>query len=635
MKVVILAGGKGTRMGSLSQNIPKPMISIAGKSILQHQIELAKRFGLTDIIMLTGYKGDIIEEYFGNGEKWGVNICYLREKKPLGTSGALKEAEGLLHDDFFVFYGDIIMDIDLELLIQCHSKRKPLSTLVVHPNDHPYDSDLVEVNGADRVISFHRNTNKQDVFFRNLVNAAVYILSPKILKFLPKGTFSDFGKDIFPKLVKDGEEVYAYNTPEYIKDIGTLERLKEVEGDILSGKTSRLNKKNKRKAIFLDRDGVLNYEVDLLKTPDEFRLLPGVSESIRKINKSEYLSVVVTNQPVIAKGFASEGDLKQIHSKLETILGRDRAFLDRINYCPHHPEKGFEGERKELKIDCDCRKPRIGMIEKAVAELNIDLGESFLIGDRTVDVMTGINAGLKTILVKTGYAGDDGKYSCEPDYVFSDVKEAVGFIIDVYDNLMIEAYNILSGIGNNAEKPSIILLAGLSRSGKSTIAKTISIVLAKMGMQSKILKLDNWLFGVNERKEWMATVRDRYKYDEIAKDIECLLVEGEIKIRKYNPRERSISKVKKPFSLHKGEVLIVDGVVGLDIAFLKNIADLKIYIETHDDIRKKRFFDFYRYKGLPENEILQLYLKRQKDETPIVTQTKSCADYIINMEAMK
>lgn len=186
MKVVILAGGKGTRMGSLSQNIPKPMINIANKPILQYQIEIAKRFNLTDIILLTGYKGEVVEDYFGNGENWGVNISCYRETIPLGTAGAVKEVEDYLHDDFLVFYGDVIMDIDLKSVIRYHMKRKPIATLVVHPNDHPYDSDLIEVNNEGKVITFHSKPHKQDIFIRNLVNAALYILSPRIMNFCQK-----------------------------------------------------------------------------------------------------------------------------------------------------------------------------------------------------------------------------------------------------------------------------------------------------------------------------------------------------------------------------------------------------------------------------------------------------------------
>lgn len=428
MKVVILAGGKGTRMGTLTKKIPKPMVPIANKPILQYQIELARRYDLTEIIILTGYKGEVIENYFKDGSKWGVKIDYNREKELLGTAGALKEIEDKLQDDFLVFYGDIIMDVDIKSLISFHNKKRSIATIVVHPNEHPYDSDLVEIDKDDKVTAFHFKPHKEGEFYRNLVNAALFILSPNILKYIKKGSFSNIEKDIFSLLLRAGESIYTYNTPEYIKDIGTIDRLKEVEYDVNSSKLGRLSKINKRKAIFLDRDGVLNYEKRVIANVDDFKLLPEVEEAVRKINKSNYLAVVVTNQPVIAKGVTSPKELDRIHAKLETLLGEKRAYLDKIYYCPHHPEKGFDGEIKELKIDCDCRKPKIGMIKKASEELNIDIANSYIIGDRTVDIMTGKNAGLKTILVKTGYKGEDGKYKCEPDFIFENLKKAIDFL---------------------------------------------------------------------------------------------------------------------------------------------------------------------------------------------------------------
>lgn len=427
MKVIILAGGKGSRMGDITREVPKPMVRIAGNPILEHQIDLVKRFNLKELIILTGYKGEVIENHFGDGKEWGVNITYRREATPLGTAGAVKEIEDCLDDDALVLYGDIIMDIDLDLFRSYHSAKRPIATIVAHPNDHPYDSDILDITDDNRVIAFHNKPHEKNIL-RNLVNAAMYIISPKIMNYIPGGSFSDFAKDIFPKLIISNEPVYAYNTPEYIKDIGTVERLKEVEADMLSGKIRRLNKKNRRKAVFIDRDGVINYESELLNTGG-FELYPETPESIKKINKSEYLAVIVTNQPAVAKGFITIGELNAVHAMMETLLAYDGAYIDRTYYCPHHPDRGFEGEVPEYKTECDCRKPRTGLIDRAIKELNIDIGCSYMIGDRTVDIMTGINAGLKTILVRTGYAGKDGKYRCEPDFTFENLREAVDFVI--------------------------------------------------------------------------------------------------------------------------------------------------------------------------------------------------------------
>jgi len=428
MQLVIIAGGKGTRLGL--SDIPKPMVPIAGKPLLERQILLAKEYGLEEIYILSGHLSEVIVDYFGDGSKWAVKITHVVENKPLGTAGAVKQLEKMITDRFIVFYGDTIMDIDLDAFQKFDRDQKDsLGTLMVHPNDHPYDSDLLEIDKLSKVVQFHSKPHQEGRYYSNLVNAALYIFSPKIFDYIKENEFSDFGKDIFPKVISQ-ENLYAYKTTEYLKDMGTPERLKKVEKDILTGKVARLNKKNKQKAIFLDRDGVINKEVDNLSKIDDFELLDGVIEALKLINKSEYIAIVVTNQPAIAKGFLTEEELFEIHKKMDTLLGEGRAYVDGLFYCPHHPEKGFEGEIEELKIDCECRKPKSGMLLEAAKKYNINLKESWIIGDRYVDIQAGKNVECKTVLVQTGYAGDDKvTFGIESDFVFSDLKAAVQSII--------------------------------------------------------------------------------------------------------------------------------------------------------------------------------------------------------------
>ena len=630
MKAVILAGGKGSRMGAVTKYVPKPMISLAGKPILEYQIELAKRYDLDNIIILTGYREDVIRDYFKDGKTWGLNIQYNSDPFPLGTAGAVKRIEQELTEDFILFYGDTIIDIDLHSLVQFHQEKYSTATLVVHPNDHPYDSDLLDIDEHNRVTAFYSKPHAQETYHRNLVNAALYVLTPEIFEYIEKDTFSDFGKDILPRLVSADLPVYAYNTTEYIKDIGTIKRLKEVEEDYLSGKIKRLNKSNKQKAVFIDRDGVINSEAEPLDTPDKFKLLLGVEEALKTLNRSDYLAVVVTNQPIIAKGFASEKQVQEIHNYMEYILEKEETYLDRIYYCPHHPDKGYEGERKEFKIECDCRKPKTGMIEQAVRDMNIDLENSFIVGDSTVDIMTGISAGLNTILVRTGYAGEDIKYECQPDFIFEDLNEAVNFLIDIYDPLFERIESLIPFDLFKTKHNPLISVSGLSRSGKSTLSKIVANVINKRGFPVKILKLDNWLISVKLRESFMS-VRDRYQYDNITVDIQNLLKGNKIRVKDYNPKTRTVSNKVHEFSLNEGEVLIVDGIVCLDVEFLRNIADFKFYTEIREEKRKQRFYDFYRYKGLSEDLIDELYSDRQHDEYKIIVKSKRFADHIIKM----
>jgi len=395
MKVVIIAGGKGTRISSVNNEIPKAMIPINGKPVLEYQIELAKRYGYNEIILVIGHLGHIIRSYFGDGSKWKVQISYYEESVPLGTAGAIVELSNQLTNDFFVFYGDTVMDIALDKMYEYHLKKNSDATLFLHPNDHPYDSDLVNLNEENYITDFYSKPHPDNFVYRNLVNAALYILSPKVLNYIPQGLKSDFGKHIFPACLKGGLELYGYVSPEYIKDMGTPDRYEKVCNDVISGKVRRLNLEYPRPAIFLDRDGVISKEVNLLFKSEQLELIEGVPEAIRYINSKGYLAIIVTNQPVIARNLCSIDELNFIHKKLETILGDRHAYVDAIYYCPHHPDKGYPEERKEYKIQCDCRKPKPGMILRAAKDWNVNLSLSYMIGDRESDELAGKSAGVK------------------------------------------------------------------------------------------------------------------------------------------------------------------------------------------------------------------------------------------------
>ena len=430
MKAVILAGGRGTRLYPLTKKIPKLLIKIGDKPIIEHQVVLLRKYGIKEIWVLLGIFGDQIKEYLKDGKKLGVNIRYRQEEKPLGTAGALRQLENDIKEDFLVLSGDVMMDFNVRRFINWHKEKKgKIGSIIVHSNDHPFDSDLVEVDNAGKIISLLKRPHPPEGIFHNLSIASVFIFSPKIFKYIPLGKKSDFEKDILPLLLKSKERVFAYNTPEYFKDMGTPERLRKVKQDYLSGKIKRLNLKNKRKAVFLDRDGVINKEVDQLSKMKDLKVYNFAAKAIKKINDSDYLTILVTNQPMIAKGFMTEADLNEMHKKMETILGLKGAKIDAIYYCPHHPEKGFLGEVPALKIRCNCRKPKTGLFLKAKKEFNIDFEKSFLIGDQVNDILAGKKIGCKTILVKTGYGKRSKSILTRPDFIAKNLLEAVDGII--------------------------------------------------------------------------------------------------------------------------------------------------------------------------------------------------------------
>ena len=401
MKAIIIAGGKGKRLGKITRNIPKPMIKIDGLPILEHQIRLLKKYGLKDIIILTGYLAEVIEGYFKNGQRFGVKITYIKSDPEIGNADRLKLAKKHLSEDFLVLYGDTMLDIDLKRLINFHKNKKSSCTLVIHPNDHPYDSDLVETNDNQEIIAFHTKPRPPNEYFKNLVNAGVYVFSPGILKYIKskKGVELDLAKHILPKII-GREKIFGYNTPEYIKDMGTPKRFKQVTKDCLTGKIKRLNMKNKRRAIFLDRDGTINYDPGNLSDINNFKLLPNTEKAIKLINSSEYLAIVVSNQPMVAKGLINIQEINEINKKMEILLGEKGAKLDGIYFCPHHPDKGYPGENPKYTIQCACRKPQIGMLTKAGKDFNINLPPSWIIGDSERDIIAGLNAKIKTILIK-------------------------------------------------------------------------------------------------------------------------------------------------------------------------------------------------------------------------------------------
>ena len=398
MVTVIMAGGKGTRISSLVSDIPKPMIKINDKPVLEYEIECLRRQGFKDIIITVSHLGQIIMDYFGDGSKFGVRIEYYFEKEPLGNAGALFRIKDKLSEVFLLLNADAIFDVDFNRMIKYHREKDALVTLFTHPNSHPYDSGLIITDKDGRVIKWLTKEDERPNWYKNRVNAGIHVINRKVLDVNIDTPKIDLDRQILKPLSGSGKMV-VYDSPEYVKDMGTPERYFKVVEDFKNGIVESKNLSKKQKAIFLDRDGTLNKYVGFLTSVDELQLIDGVTDAIKKINDSQYLAIVITNQPVVARGEVSFDELDEIHNKLETLLGKDGAYLDAIYYCPHHPHSGYEGEVKELKFDCECRKPKPGLILQAAKDFNIDLSNSFMIGDSESDVLCGNNAGCKSFLI--------------------------------------------------------------------------------------------------------------------------------------------------------------------------------------------------------------------------------------------
>ncbi len=430
-----MAGGRGTRISELFPDIPKPLIPIEGSPVLEREIISLREQGFKDIIMTVSHMGDKIMNYFKDGSKLGVSIQYYNEVTPLGNAGAFFKLREQLEDEpFLLLNADAVFDVDFNRMVRYHQEHGGLVTLFTHPNNHPYDSGLII---AEKDMSVQSWLAKEDVrpkYYKNRVNAGLHVIDPKVLDMLSidadkigtvdemtgKTVKVDLDRQLLKPLAGSGK-MFCYDSPEYVKDMGTPDRFHQVEEDFKAGRVSAKNLSNKQKAVFLDRDGTINKYVGFLRNINDFELINGVSEAIKRINASGYLAIVITNQPVIARGEVTYEELNEIHNKMETLLGNHGAYLDSINYCPHHPDSGFDGEIKELKIDCDCRKPKPGLLLKAAEELNIDLSKSWMIGDSKNDIMAGKNAGCKTALI----GNEDYKQDITVDSLLTFVNDTI------------------------------------------------------------------------------------------------------------------------------------------------------------------------------------------------------------------
>lgn len=429
MKAIIQAGGAGTRLKAITGDIPKPMVPLCGKPILQWQIENLKAYGVKEAKIVIGKNGGPIREFFKDGSSFGLNISYIEETQPLGTAGGLYFAKEEIGDDFILLFGDLLLDIDWDRFIAYHKEKGSDLTPFVHPNSHPYDSDLLVTDDEGKILSIDSKNNVRDYYYDNLTNAGLYICSKKVLDYIEAPEKIDFEKKVLTHFIEAGN-CYAYVSSEYVKDCGTPDRYESVQKDIASGIVAAKNLSKPQRCIFLDRDGTLNVFGDFVKKPETLELKDDAPSALRRINASGYLAICITNQPIIARGDVSFEMLKKIHQKLFTELGKEGAYLDALYFCPHHPHSGFPGEVRELKFDCDCRKPKIGMLLKAKEKYNIDLSKCWFIGDTKRDIQTAINAGCKSILITTGDPNPDAYFAdAKADYECESLTQAIDIIL--------------------------------------------------------------------------------------------------------------------------------------------------------------------------------------------------------------
>ena len=613
-QVAILAGGLGTRLKARTGDLPKPMAPVLGRPVLEHLVALCQRHGFTRIALLVHYGSGAIQDHFGDGARWGVQLSYCTEITARGTAGALLDALPCLEDCFLVLYGDTYADIDLARLWQAHAASGAQATLVLHPNDHPHDSDLVEVDALSRVKAVHAYPHPESSVHRNLVNAALYVLQrDALLGVIPREGKADLAKHTFPAMLAAGQCLQGYITPEYIKDMGTPERLDKVEHDLLSGVIDRLSARQPRHAVFLDRDGTLNVEVDHLHSPQQLQLIDGVADAVRQLNRAGVLAVCVTNQPVVARGEVSLQGLERVHATLDQHLGTGRAYLDRLYVCPHHPDRGFPGEVAELKVACDCRKPEPGLIDRAVRELGIARRRSWMVGDTTADIAAGVRAGLRTVLVRTGHAGQDGKHRAEPDYVMPDLAAAVHWILHGHAAMACQLLPLLQA----SSQARLVLVGGPARAGKSSAARRLAELLEAAGRSAQVLSMDGWLRPVAQRPEGTGVLQ-RYDIAALLAWLQPLLHGGRrqwLQVPAFERQSRS-TRLGPLRSFAAGDVLIVEGVPALMDTALRAAAAVRLHVDASDAARRQRLLADYAWCGAAAADWLARLGQRELDEVP-------------------
>jgi len=626
-EVAILAGGAGSRLKSRTGPWPKPMVPILGTPLLEHQIALCRRHGFLKILLLVHHAHEHIRAYFGDGSAYGVSLAYALETTPRGTAGALHDALPHLLDTFLVLYGDTYLDVNLRRMWDAHLKQKADGTLFVHPNDHPHDSDLVELNDQNVVTALYPYPHR-DECRDNLATAALFVMQRSGLDGMTsRDTPADLVRNVCPTMLRAGRRLYGYVSPEYIKDVGTPERLDQVEHDVTAGVPERLSGRGLRAAVFLDRDGTLNREVHHLDAPEQLELLDGAADAVRRINRTGRLAIVVTNQPAVARGNLTPAGLEHIHRKLKGMLGRQGAYLDAIFACPHHPDSGFPGEVRELKMECDCRKPRTGLIDAACRDLAIDRGTSWMVGDTTSDIEAGRRAGLRTILVRTGHAGQDGKFLFRPDYVVSDLEAAIAWILDGHPQISRQT----APIAVAALDSRVVLIGGLARSGKSFVAQVLKESVQAFGRTAHVLSLDSWLKPQGERAEGKG-VMARFDVDRLATTISPLVGSARfhsIEVPIYDRGRRSMYDRSAQVAIGPDDLIIVEGVPALAHSDLVRLADVRVHVEMPEPERIGRLRADYRWRGESDAAVDALIASRAADESEPIQNARANADFTV------
>jgi histidinol-phosphate phosphatase family protein len=403
---VILAGGLGTRLRSVIADRPKVLAEVRGRPFLAYLLDQLIVAGSRSVVLCTGYCGEQILRTFG--ERYGpLRLSYSQERTPLGTAGALRAGLGQFgSDSVLALNGDSYCSLDLKKYWDWYFTRGAQASLALVRvlNSERYGRVSVDVNS--RITEF---VEKKKGLGAGWINAGIYFLSHELLRSIPEGRSISLEHDIFPQWV--GRGIHGYLNQGRFLDIGIPAAFARAECFFDSLSTPK-----ERPFIVLDRDGTIIEEREYLSRPDQVVLIPGVGDALRKLRQMGFGLVVATNQSGVGRGIFDEAQLIRIHQRLDELLGAEGVHLDGLYVCIHKPDDG-----------CDCRKPRLGLLQKASEELGFRPENSIVIGDKECDIAMGRSAGAVTFLVRTGY-GAQFESIAAADFVVDDLAAASGSI---------------------------------------------------------------------------------------------------------------------------------------------------------------------------------------------------------------
>ena len=431
-QAVILCGGKGTRLGSLTSDVPKPLLPVLGEVLLDRTIRLLAKAGFESVILLAGHLGEQIQAHYSIGEFSSVKVSVFIEPEALGTAGSLPLVKDQLDEKFLLVYGDIFVDFDARRLADFHEEcdDNVIASLLVRQSDHPWDSHLVDVSDDGEVNDFIFEQDETRLY-KNFGNVAIYGCSKSILNYIPDGIPSDYGRDIFPAILKDKGRLKALEleVTGFVRDMGTPDRLELVENYLKRKSRSAIAIENPKplKVAFIDRDGTLNMEKGLISSPDQIEMISGAAEAVAKLCEAGWRCFIITNQPVIARGLCDEVILDAINARVTSVIDAAGGSIEKIYYSPYHPETHHGDGVKELRRASDCRKPGSGMLYQAEEENNLDLAEVIMIGDTFRDIIAGKGAGVRTCHLGLEQEAKD----LGSDYSFPSLSRFVEHILSV------------------------------------------------------------------------------------------------------------------------------------------------------------------------------------------------------------